>query len=186
MELVRSWGLEAEVRGDAIDVEWLGWMGDTLASPTGSALPVGFPTRHQSALISPTGTACVSQGHLEAVLLAHLRSLPAARVELGTALTVVEPGPDAVTVTLEGGRTVRARHVVGADGIRSTVRAALGTGAFGRPERVAAGRRRGAARGPRRAHPASVARRRAVDSRSRRERVDGVSRVPVGRQSGTV
>jgi hypothetical protein len=63
MELVRSWGLEAEVRGDAIDVEWLGWMGDTLASPTGSALPVGFPTRHQSALISPTGTACVSQGH---------------------------------------------------------------------------------------------------------------------------
>src|SRR5215207_9586944 len=115
MELVRSWGLEARVREDAIDVEWLGWMGDTLASPTGSAVPVGFPTRDQSALISPTGPACVSQSHLETVLLEHLRSLPAARVELGTVLTGIDPGPDAVTVTLERPR-VSDR---GADGVGS-------------------------------------------------------------------
>lgn len=126
MELLRTWGLEAEVLQGAVDVEWLGWIGETLAAPAGSAVPVGFPTREQSALISPTGPACVAQSHLEAVLLAHLRSLGPARVELGAEVTGVEPGPDGVRVTLEGGRTVRARHLVAADGIRSTVRTALG------------------------------------------------------------
>ena len=126
MELLRTWGLEAEVLQGAVDVEWLGWIGETLAAPAGSAVPVGFPTREQSALISPTGPACVAQSHLEAVLLAHLRSLGPARVELGAEVTGVEPGPDGVRVTLDGGRTVRAQHLVAADGIRSTVRTALG------------------------------------------------------------
>jgi putative polyketide hydroxylase len=86
---------------------------------------VGFPTREQSALISPTGPACVAQSHVETVLLEHLRALGAARVELGTALTGIEPRADSVDVTLDGRRTVRARHVVAADGIHSAVRTAL-------------------------------------------------------------
>jgi putative polyketide hydroxylase len=126
MELLRTWGLETEVLQGAVDVEWLGWIGETLAAPAGSAVPVGFPTREQSALISPTGPACVAQSHLEAVLLTHLGSLGPARVELGAEVTGVEPEPDGVRVTLDGGRTVRAQHLVAADGIRSTVRTALG------------------------------------------------------------
>jgi putative polyketide hydroxylase len=126
MELMRAWGLEAAILKGAVDVEWLGWMGDTLAAPEGSGLQVGFPTREQSAVISPTGPACVAQNHLETVLLRHLRSLGAARVELGTKLTAVEPDADGVGVTLDGQRHVRVQHLVAADGIHSPVRTALG------------------------------------------------------------
>ena len=49
MELLRAWGLESEILEGAVDVEWLGWMGDTLAAPQGTGLQVGFPTREQSA-----------------------------------------------------------------------------------------------------------------------------------------
>lgn len=126
MELLRAWGLESEILEGAVDVEWLGWMGDTLAAPQGTGLQVGFPTREQSAVLSPTGPACVAQNHLETVLLAHLRSLGPARVGLGTELTAVEPDADGVRVTLDGRRHVRARHLVAADGVHSPVRTALG------------------------------------------------------------
>ena len=86
----------------------------------------GFPTREQSAAVSPSGPACVAQNHLETVLLRHLRSLGPARVELGTELTGVEPDADGVRVTLDGQRHVRAQHLVAADGIHSPVRTALG------------------------------------------------------------
>ena len=53
------------------------WSCDTLASASaGVALPLGAPTREQSALVSPAGPACVPQDHLEPVLLRHLRSPP--------------------------------------------------------------------------------------------------------------
>ncbi len=55
----------------------------TLASE-GSAIPVGLPTREQSAVISPTSPACVPQDHTESVLLGHLESLGCSRVEFGT------------------------------------------------------------------------------------------------------
>ncbi len=44
----------------------------------GSAYAVGYPTREQSAVISPTAPACVPQDHLEPVLLEHLRTWPTA------------------------------------------------------------------------------------------------------------
>ena len=81
------WGLEEEIRAGGVDVEWLMWRCETLAEAAdGAGLHVGLPTREQSALISPTAPACVPQDHLEPVLLAHLRSLGPARVELGTEL----------------------------------------------------------------------------------------------------
>ena len=73
MELFRSWGLEEEIRAGGTDGEWLMWLCETLAQASaGSALPGGYPTKEQSAVVSPTGPAIVPQDHLEPVLLRHL------------------------------------------------------------------------------------------------------------------
>ena len=77
MELLRSWGLERRIRDGGVDVEWRQWVGHTLTS-AGAALPTSFPTREQSAVLSPTGPASVPQDHLEPVLLDHLRTFSAA------------------------------------------------------------------------------------------------------------
>jgi putative polyketide hydroxylase len=132
MELFRSWGLEDEIRAGAPEIEWLGWSCETLAgAEAGSPFPVGFPTREQSALISPTGPACVAQDHLEPVLLGHLRSLDASRLEPGTALDGLNETPDGVQARVRDvatGRStsIRARYLVAADGVYSTVRDKLG------------------------------------------------------------
>src|SRR5688572_25681505 len=56
MELVRSWGLEDEVRAGGIDVEWQGWECESLAQASrGAPFTLGLPTREQSAIVSPTG-----------------------------------------------------------------------------------------------------------------------------------
>jgi putative polyketide hydroxylase len=127
MEIMRGWGLDERVRDGAPEVEWLGWSSDTLADvANGSPWPVGFPTRAQAALISPAGPACVAQADLERVLLEHLDSLPAARVERGMEVTGVRPAPDGVRVELGDGRVVLARYVIAADGVRGTTRERLG------------------------------------------------------------
>jgi putative polyketide hydroxylase len=143
MEIFRSWGLEERVQAGGVDVEWLLWTCETLAGAAkGSAHAVGYPTREQSAVLSPTGPACVPQDHLEPVLLAHLRSLPAAEVELGAEVVEVAEGPDTVRVVLrdtETGATrmVDAGYVVAADGAHSAVRRAVGIPMHG-PDRLAA------------------------------------------------
>ena len=135
MELVRSWGLERQVREGELDVEVRPWVTETLAAASaGYAVDAGFPIRAQSALVSPTSPAAVPQDHLEPVLESHLHSLGAARLERGTEVTEVANGCDDVTVTLrhaESGRRrrVRSRYLIAADGIRSTVRSALGISA---------------------------------------------------------
>ena len=131
MELIRSWGLEGEVLAGGVEVEWLMWESPTLAAAAdGTGIEVGLPTRAQAALISPTAPACVPQDHLERVLLHHLRSRGPACVELGTAVTGLENGPDHVRATLRDAagrsRVVTAGYVVAADGAHSTVRSVLG------------------------------------------------------------
>ena len=104
MELLRSWGLEEQVLAAAVDVEWVGWESPTLAeAPAGTPFPVGYPTREQSAVISPSAPACVAQDELEPLLLDHLRSLPAARAELGTEVTEVSTRDDGVRAVLRDG-----------------------------------------------------------------------------------
>ena len=127
MELLRSWGLERQVRAGEMDVEWRAWASTSLAAAaSGQAVEVGFPSRAQSAVLSPVAPSCAPQDHLEAVLEEHLRSLPAARLHRGIEVVGVESRADGVEVALRDGRRIRARYLIAADGIRSTVRTALG------------------------------------------------------------
>ena len=132
MELMRSWGLEERVREGDLEVELQPWVTTTLAAARhGHAVEAGFPTREQSAVISPTGPAGVAQDHLEPVLESHLRSLAPARVERGTQLLHLENRHDGVILRVRdlasgAERVVRARYLIAADGVRSTVRSALG------------------------------------------------------------
>ena len=132
MELFRSWGLEEEIRAGGTDGEWLMWLCETLAQASaGSALSGGYPTKEQSAVVSPTGPAIVPQDHLEPVLLRHLASLDAGHARFGTALVDVEDRPDGVRAVLRDVatgelRTVYARYLVAADGAHSAARRSLG------------------------------------------------------------
>ncbi|WAM14584.1 FAD-dependent monooxygenase [Rhodococcus sp. JS3073] len=130
MELLRSWGLEQEIRAGGVEVEWKQWVGPTLTA-AGDTHLTSFPTREQSAVLSPTAPASVPQDHLEPVLLDHLRSFGTARVEMGTEVVGLDGRTDDVQVTLRDVEThetriVHARYLVAADGARSTVRDTLG------------------------------------------------------------
>ena len=132
MELLRSFGLEDAVRARGVDVDWRYWCAETLAGAArGHAMPTGLPSPEQSALISPTAPLCVGQDALEAVLRDHLRTLPSARLQVGSEVAGVDDRPDGVAVAVRdvrtgAQRTVHARHLLAADGGRSAVRAALG------------------------------------------------------------
>jgi putative polyketide hydroxylase len=132
MELLRSWGLEAQVRAGAIDVEWRALAAPTLAAAaSGTPVEVGYPSRDQSAVVSPTAPACVPQDELERILEEHLATLPAGRLERGLEVTGVDSCASGVTVRTRDGRVLRARYLVAADGVRSTVRRALGIATSG-------------------------------------------------------
>jgi putative polyketide hydroxylase len=132
MEIVRSWGLEDAIRAGGHEVEWVQWRTWTLAAAAqGEGLPTGLPTREQSAVISPTGTACVPQDHLEAVLMKHFRSFPGAHAELGMEVVDVDSRPEGVRVRVRDvatgeGWSVHARYLIAADGAHSAVRRAVG------------------------------------------------------------
>jgi putative polyketide hydroxylase len=140
MELLRSWALEDEVRAGGAEVEMRMWQSETLARVSdGALLPGGFPTREQSALVSPTAAACVPQDWLEPVLLRHLRSLGVAHVEFGMEVAEPAAGPDGVRAVIRDvatgeRRVVHARYLIAADGAHSRVRKALGIRMRGRAD----------------------------------------------------
>jgi putative polyketide hydroxylase len=137
MELLRSWGLEDEVRAGQLQLAAVGgWATETLASPNGTLMPVGIADLQRSAAASPTTPAAVPQDHLEPVLLRHLRGFGLAEVRFGTELAGLDQDADGVTVTLReraGGErwAVRAGYVVGADGAHSRTRSLLGIAMHG-------------------------------------------------------
>ena len=74
MELLRSWGLEQDILAGAIDVEWRMWSCESLAlASAGQGVPVGLPTREQSAVVSPAAPECVPQDHTRARAAASTR-----------------------------------------------------------------------------------------------------------------
>jgi 2-polyprenyl-6-methoxyphenol hydroxylase-like FAD-dependent oxidoreductase len=84
MELLRSFGLEDEVRAGQLEIAAVGaWAAETLASPDGDLLPLGQPDFEEAAAASPTTPAGVPQDHLEPVLLRHLEELGLAELRFG-------------------------------------------------------------------------------------------------------
>ena len=132
MELLRRWGLEGAARERSIDVEMQPLALTTLAAARdGQTIEAGFPTREQAALVSPSAPACLGQDELEPLLEQRLGSFASARVERRVKLTALERGAGGGHVlTLVGPgerrRQVRARYVIGADGMHSKVREELG------------------------------------------------------------
>jgi 2-polyprenyl-6-methoxyphenol hydroxylase-like FAD-dependent oxidoreductase len=128
MELLRRWGLEPAAWERSIDVEWQAWACPTLAAADqGEAIDVGLPTRAQAALVSPTRPACIAQDELEPLLEGQLGSIESVRLERGVELIGLEPSGDGAYLLALAGpggrrRRVRASYLVGADGVRSTVR----------------------------------------------------------------
>ncbi|ADD42887.1 FAD-dependent monooxygenase [Stackebrandtia nassauensis] len=87
--------------------------------------PTGLDTAHPYLLGIP-------QPVIVRLLEEHATDL-GARVQHGVAVTGVEPDDDGVTVTLDDGRCMRSRYLVGCDGARSTVRKQLGIAFDGQP-----------------------------------------------------
>jgi putative polyketide hydroxylase len=135
MELLRSWGLEDEIRARGIpDVEWLGLVSETLAGgDRGETVTLGLPTKEQAAVLSPTAPLCAPQYHTEAVLLGYARSLGAG-VEFGREVVRLDVADDGAEALVRDGDRIQgvcARYVIGADGAHSVVRSALGIGMDG-------------------------------------------------------
>lgn len=131
MELLRRLGLEAAVRAGAADVETTACVTPSLASPDGSAIPLGYPGRDDVAAVSPTGPAWAPQDHLEPLLLDLVRSTGAVDVRFGVELADLAPadeGVRAVVRRVDTGETeiVEAAYLIGADGAHSRVRSLIG------------------------------------------------------------
>ena len=91
----------------------------------------GYPTKEQSAVVSPTGPAIVPQDHLEPVLLRHLphstRDTRALAPRSSTSRTGRTASGQCCATSRPGElRTVHARYLVAADGAHSAVRRSLG------------------------------------------------------------
>ncbi len=137
MELLRTWGLEDEVRAagrvleKATEVVWA----ESLAGGELRRVAAGGRREDLRPVSPTTGCAC-AQDELEPVLLASARGYGVGNVAFDHELTGVEPGAAEVTATVRKNSTgqemtVRAGYLVAADGADSSVRQALGVAAPG-------------------------------------------------------
>ncbi|MGH3693805.1 MAG: FAD-dependent monooxygenase [Pseudonocardiaceae bacterium] len=132
MELFRTWGLEQRVRAGAMRARPVLTVSRTLVDEHQVDAPFGYPSEEAALAVSPTTPCYCSQDHLEPVLLEHLRTHDG-RIRFGTELTgftTDDTGVDATLHNRASGRTerIRARYLIGADGLHSTVRTGLSIG----------------------------------------------------------
>lgn len=132
VEILRTWGLAAAVRARRIRVLPEAASAATLAAPPrSSGRAGGYPSPREILDVSPVLPLACPQDLLEPVLVDAVRRA-GGEVRFATALVDLHVRPDGVSAELHAGHElgsgirVHARFVVGADGTRSTVRAALG------------------------------------------------------------
>jgi 2-polyprenyl-6-methoxyphenol hydroxylase-like FAD-dependent oxidoreductase len=130
MEILRMWGLESKVRAAGVDVNRNAWRSHTLASADGVEVQLTYPNDRDAARWSPTTPGWIPQDQLEPILIDHLAAQPKATIRLGCELIGLDHHAHGVTATIrdcDSGEVerIRAGYLVGADGIRSTVRQML-------------------------------------------------------------
>jgi len=129
MEILRGWGLEAEVRRRSQPNQLGMAISPTLAVP-GQVVELGLPTDEVVAAVTPTRLAICGQDQLEQVLHDHLH-VRGGTIRFRTEMVGFSQTDDAVCVMLrprdgQASYQVTAQYLVGADGGRSQVRAGVG------------------------------------------------------------
>lgn len=99
MEILRTWGLEEQVREGAISVQVGVAVSTALASPPLRIVSFGYPEAQTALAVSPTTPITCPQDHLEPVLLEHLRAR-GGHVCFGTELTRLHQDGDGVIAQL--------------------------------------------------------------------------------------
>jgi 2-polyprenyl-6-methoxyphenol hydroxylase-like FAD-dependent oxidoreductase len=132
MELLRQWGIDHRVREASMDLRFVNSIRmTTLASPTVTEMPLGYPDAEASRLVSPVAPAALPQDMFEPILLDAARSDHDAEIRFNTELMSVRQDDAGVIATIVDRTTtlatqVRARYLIAADGFASPVRRGLG------------------------------------------------------------
>jgi 2-polyprenyl-6-methoxyphenol hydroxylase-like FAD-dependent oxidoreductase len=128
MEIFRTWGVARTVRARAIRTDPDSATAATLVSPPRSVGRTGgYPSVREILDVSPALPMACPQDVVEPILADAVRRRGGG-IRFGAGLETLEVHAGGVLATLTTGDRVAARFVVGADGTRSTVRAALGIG----------------------------------------------------------
>jgi 2-polyprenyl-6-methoxyphenol hydroxylase-like FAD-dependent oxidoreductase len=127
MELFRAWKIAPAVRAVGVDCEPSFAVRHTLQDPPMLEIPVGYPDWRDGLHLSPETPILCPQDLVEPLLVDQVRVL-GGRVRFHAPLSELRHETDGTVTAVAGGDRIRARFVVGADGPRSAVRAALGIG----------------------------------------------------------
>lgn len=130
MEIFRQWGVEDEIRRDALPDSWLnGALFVTrLAGHELGAIRWDEDPEYlaRSASLGPAPSNSVPQDVVEPVLRAAAGRLGCVDLRFGAEAVDVEQDADGVMVAVRDGGVVRARYAIVADGARSALRDRLG------------------------------------------------------------
>jgi 2-polyprenyl-6-methoxyphenol hydroxylase-like FAD-dependent oxidoreductase len=131
MELFRQWGLEPELRANALSLDALRFIYcDTLA---GDELARTEDLEPGTFSASPTTSCRVTQDAVLEALLHRAHAESSIDLQRGTGVSSVVQSSDGVNVTTTEGHQHEHSYLIAADGARSTVRELLGIAQSGQP-----------------------------------------------------